>query len=357
MDESDQPSRTDADRRRSYIERIVPFISGDGFLCNLIHVRGQESPERGPVLLVHGAGVRANIFRAPVRTTLVDALIAHGFDVWMENWRASIDFSPNMWTLDQAARYDHPRAVEKVVEETGHETIKAVIHCQGSTSFMMSAIAGLVPQVKTIVTNAVSLHPVVPTWSETKLKTAVPVVGLMTRYLNPQWGISAPTIPAKIVDGMVRMTHHENESAVSKHVSFTYGSGFPALWNHENLNAATQDWLQHEFAHVPIRFFRQIARCVSCGHLVAYENIPDLPDDFTVDPPKTDARFAFFAGEDNRCFSYESQVRSFDYFDRFEKDYHSLHVLSGYGHLDVFMGQNASRDVFPLMLDELDKPN
>ena len=40
--------------------------------------------------------------------------------------------------------------------------MKAVIHCQGSTSFTMSAVAGLVPEVKTIVTNAVSLHPVVP---------------------------------------------------------------------------------------------------------------------------------------------------------------------------------------------------
>jgi len=307
------------------------------------------------VLLVHGAGVRANIFRAPVETTLVDALIAHGYDVWLENWRASIDLSPNTWTLDQAARYDHPRAVEKVVEETGHKTIKAVIHCQGSTSFMMSAIAGLVPQVTTIVTNAVSLHPVVPAWSATKLTTAVPVVGLMTRYLNPQWGLSAPTFTAKLIDAIVRMTHHEDESAVSKHVSFTYGSGFPALWNHENLNAATQDWLQHEFAHVPIRFFRQITRCVRRGHLVAYGNLPDLPSDYIADPPKTQARFAFFAGEDNRCFSCESQVRSFDYFNALQKDYHSLNLLAGYGHLDVFMGKNAAADVFPLMIDELDK--
>ena len=46
------------------------------------------------ILLVHGAGVRANIFQAPVRTTLVDLLVEHGFDVWLENWRASIDLAP-----------------------------------------------------------------------------------------------------------------------------------------------------------------------------------------------------------------------------------------------------------------------
>ena len=145
-----------------YIEQTVPFKAGDGLECNLINVKAEEHPPRGPVLVVHGAGVRANIFRAPVKTNFVDFMVQQGYDVWLENWRASIDIGPNEWDLDQAAKYDHPNAVEKVVEETGHEEIKAVIHCQGSTSFMMSAVAGLVPQVTTVVSNAVSLHPVVP---------------------------------------------------------------------------------------------------------------------------------------------------------------------------------------------------
>ena len=57
-----------------------------------------------------------------------------------------------------------------MLRETGEEHLKAVVHCQGSTSFMMSAVAGLLPQVTTIVSNAVSLHPVVPSFSEFKLR-------------------------------------------------------------------------------------------------------------------------------------------------------------------------------------------
>ena len=45
-------------------ERVVPVRARDGFELNLINVRGSQRPEKGPVLLVHGAGVRANIFRA-----------------------------------------------------------------------------------------------------------------------------------------------------------------------------------------------------------------------------------------------------------------------------------------------------
>ena len=342
--------------QRQLVERTVPFVSGDGRACNLLRVTGDRPSVKGPVLLVHGAGVRANIFRAPVATTLVDYLVAHGYDVWLENWRASIDLPANEWTLDQAAVHDHPEAVKTVVRETGWDDVKAVIHCQGSTSFMMSAVAGLVPQVKTIVTNAVSLHPVVPGLSRLKLRFALPLIGLMTDYLNPRWGIEAPTLAAKIIRVAVEATHHECDNSVCKQVSFTYGSGFPALWRHENLNDATHDWLRHEFAAVPLTFFRQMAKCVRAGHLVSVSGHRALPADFVAQPPQTDARFAFFAGEKNLCFLPASQERTFDYFDQHHRDYHSLHVLPGYGHLDVFMGQRAAADVFPLILSELDKP-
>ncbi|MGH8306823.1 MAG: alpha/beta fold hydrolase [Gammaproteobacteria bacterium] len=337
-------------------EQVIPFAAGDGLQCNLIHMLSERPSPKGPVLLVHGAGVRANIFLPPVQTTLVDFLAEAGYDVWLENWRASIVLPPNRWTLDQAAVYDHPAAVNKVMEQTGAQELKAVIHCQGSTSFMMSAVAGLVPQVKTIVSNAVSLHPVVPKVSRIKGVVAVPIVSALTPYLNPQWGLHAEGAVPKLIKLMVELTHHECNNPVCKQVSFTYGTGFPALWSHANLSDETHDWIKHEFAHVPLRFFQQMARCLSKGHLVAVEELEELPRDFVAQPPKTDARFAFLAGEQNICFLPESQIRTHDYFQQQRKDFHSLKILPGYGHLDVFIGERAADDVFPIILEELDRP-
>ena len=343
-------------RSEPYVERTVPFATSDGRAGNVINVRGAKPPSRPPVLLVHGAGVRANIFRAPVQTTLVDHLVARGHDVWLENWRASIDLPPNEWTLDRAAVHDHPAAVRTVVRETGTDEINAVIHCQGSTSFMMSAVAGLVPEVRTIVANAVTLHPVVPGLSRAKLNVAVPLIGAVTPYVSPRWGIEAPTLVAKALTALVKLTHHECDNTVCRWVSFTYGSGFPALWRHENLNDATHEWLKGEFADVPMSFFRQMARCVRAGHLVAVDGLRELPESFVARPPETDARFALFAGALNRCFLAESQTRTHAFLERARPGYHTLHVLPTYGHLDVFMGRHAARDVFPLIAAELERP-
>ena len=338
-------------------ERIVPFEAGDGFQCNLIHVRGDQEPSKGPVILIHGSGVRANIFRPPVETDFVTYLVQNGYDVWLENWRASIDFEPNQWTLDQGAVYDHPAAVQTVLRETGAETLKAVVHCQGSTSFMMSVVAGLVPEVKTVVSNAVALHPEVPAGSFFKALVAVDLLTLMTPYLNPRWGIEAPTWAAKLITLLVRLTHHECDNMVCKISSFTYGTGRPTLWLHENLNDETHEWLKQELAHVPLTFFKQIRKSLKADHLVPVSNLPELPDESLHGKPKTDARFAFFAGKENVCFLPESQEKTHHFFEQVDPGRHTLHILPGYSHLDVFMGKNAVHDTFPLLLHELDKPS
>ena len=335
---------------RTLQEEVVPFLAGDGLQCNLVHVQSEQPPTRGPVLVAHGAGVRANIFRSPVAETFVDALIDEGYDVWLENWRASIDLAPNEWTLDQAAAFDHPQAVRTVLQRTGADELKAVIHCQGATSFMMAAVAGLLPEVRTIVANAVTLHPVVPAWSAFKLRALVPVLDQITPYVDPAWGDQAPAVFPKLLAGAVKLVHHECHNDVCKMVSFTYG-GSP-LWAHENLNDATHEWMKHEFGPCPLTFFRQMTRSVNKGHLVPAEGLPELPASF-VGPPQTDARIAFFAGEDNRCFLPESQRRTHEFYEAHRPGRSSLHVIPGYRHLDLFMGRNAAVDVFPLMLHEL----
>lgn len=335
-------------------ERLVPFETADGVTCNVINVRGAKPPAKSPVLLVHGAGVRANIYRAPSGRTLVDSLIDAGHDVWLENWRASIDIPHNRWTLDQAAVFDHPAAVQTVLRETGTDELDAVIHCQGSTSFMMSAVAGLVPEVKTIVSNAVSLHPMVSRLAELKLRYMIPAAAKVLGYLNPQWGVTgAPWVAPKALAAWVKLTHHECDNDVCKLASYTYGAGKPTLWRHENLNAATHDWLKGEFADVPLTFFEQIRRCVEGGRLVSVDGRSELPADFTAQPPETDARFVFLAGDRNACFLPASQQSTFEWFEGQAPRRHALHLLPGYGHLDVFMGKDAARDVFPIIIDEL----
>lgn len=333
---------------------LIPLTAGDGLPLSLLHVTGIDAPPatRGPVLLVHGAGVRAEIFRPPLPRTLVHALLADGFDVWMLNWRASIDLSPVGWTLDEAAAYDFPVAVRAILDATGASTLKAFVHCQGSTAFTIALISGLLPEVTTVVSNAVSLHPVLPAWSRVKILGLAPSIRRFTPTLSPKWGYRTEGWFSRTLRAGVTLTHRECDNPVCAMVSFVYGSGHPALWSHDNLDAQTHDWIRGEFAGAPMTFFAQMRESVRAGHLVPTGRVPGILPDLTV-APRTDARFVLLAGEDNRCFLPASQQLSFEHFDRLAPGRHSLHRFRGYGHLDVIFGASAWRDTYPLIVSEL----
>ena len=335
-------------------QRHVPFTAGDGLELDLVNVRGTRMPTRPPLVLVHGAGMRTESWtHAPIDRTLVDALVDEGHDVWLENWRASIHAGPNPWTLDQAALYDHPAAIRAILDDTGADEVKAIVQCMGSTSFMMSAVAGLLPDVSTIIANSVSLHPMVPPAARWKARYVGRMVNRTTPYLDPNWGRHAPTHLARGLRILVRATHRECSNPVCTMASFIYGAGRPTLWLHENLNEETHDWLGGEFGPAPREFFDQIARCIEAGHLVAVEGRPELPEDFVAQPPQTDARVVLLTGDRNRCFLPVGQQRSYEFLERHRPGQQRIHVLPGYSHLDVFIGVNAARDTYPLILREL----
>ncbi len=340
----------------AHTDEVVALDIADGQPCSLTHVRGPHPPTKGPVILVHGVGVRTEIWRPPTPRTLVEALVDDGYDVWMETWRASMDVPSNTWTLDQAAVLDHPAAVRKVVELTGADSVQAIAHCQGSTSFVMSACAGLLPQVRTIISSAVALHPVVSGMSRWKLMYITPPVSRLLGYMDPQWGVTgAPWVLPKLITAYAKASRRRCDNGVCKVSSFMFGAGDPTLWTHEQLSAETHEWTKGEFGPAPLTFWKQMRRCVKAGHLVSVERRPELPASFVAQAPQTDARFSFITGGANHCFAPESQRRTFRWFDDREPGRHSLHIVPGYGHLDVFIGEHAGRDWHPIILGELAK--
>lgn len=333
----------------------VHLLAGDGFPIRLTRLSRAKPSTKGPVVLVHGAGVRSNIYMAPVEKPLPIMLLDAGFDVWLLDWRASIDLQPSHWTLDDAAVHDYPVAIRRICEISGASEVKAVIHCQGSTSFMMSIMAGLLPQVSTVVSNAVAVHTVLQNVARLKLLYVTPAASKLIDHLNPQWGLYVNGVVPRVLDWLVRATRHECNNAVCKHSSFAYGTGFPTLWRHENLNDRIHEWIKGEFAYVPMSFFLQMGKCVRAGHLVSTGKYDELPADFVAQAPRTDARFVFMVGEKNACFEPEGMVQTFDWFERHAPGKHMFQQVADYGHLDIFMGARSSVDTLPFIVDELER--
>jgi hypothetical protein len=334
--------------------RVLRVRTEDGRNLTVHHIRGEAEPTEGPVLLLHGTGVRAELFYgAPIPRSIVDALVEAGFDVWVGNWRGSIDLPECDYTLDQVARYDHPALIATVLRETGSQTLKAIVHCQGSTSFALACAGGLVPEVTDVVSNAVSFHPEVPRLSKLKMQLLLPGMQAFFPGFDPQWTLRPTALRARLVALIARTVRRECREPVCQMANFTYGAGGNVLWDHANIDPPTHRWIAREFGWVPTSFFRQMSRCTKAGHLLAVEGFEELPEDAVASPPRNRPRWTFLAGSANRCFLPSSQERSFAWLDGLEPGRHALVEVPGYTHLDLFFGRHADRDVFEHIVDAL----
>lgn len=336
--------------------RILPFLADDGRLINLHHINGRGRPTRGPVLLVCGLAMRANSFYgAPSRPTLVDALVDDGYDVWVENWRTSIDLPAEDYTLDGAAVYDHPAAIRKIRSETGVEELSAVAHCMGSASLALSVVAGLADELHTVVSSAVSLDVELDRRSRRRLATLLPISSLLLRMrgADPQWAARAPSVKAASLARLAQLAIRQYRNPLNAAATFIYGSRADGMWQLDQLDSETLDWLGREFGYSPFSFFKQIRRSAKAGHLVPVDGLPQLPEHVALRVPPNGARFTFLAGTQNQFFLPEGQERTYERFARQQPDRHRWVPLKGYSHLDALIGRDWYQDVYPYIRDAL----
>ena len=355
--------------------RVVPFEVEDlDFPLNVQRLRlagaGPGEPDGDPVLLIPGSGVRANMFYGqPVGPSLAEYLLRRGYDVWVENWRASIDFPPNRYTLDQAARVDHPTAIDVVLAETGRPDgqLKTVVHCQGSVGFLMGYVAGFMDgKVSHVVSSAVSLFPDVrwPTW--VKQRAAAPLVQLAMPWMDAQWALRSDTL----VGSSVRHGRQAHRTAVRNSpcqlANFMYGSGWDTLLLHKGpdgrdwLDPAVHDWSARELGATPMSFIDQISESSRYGHVVpAQPRDAATPANYLARPkslpaPDKRARFTFIAGDQNRMWRWQGQAKAAKFMREFHDCAADFCGIPGFGHLDTIWGREAPEKVFPVIADGLE---
>ncbi|HTU97932.1 MAG TPA: hypothetical protein VMF14_18935, partial [Solirubrobacteraceae bacterium] len=297
---------------------VVPFRVPDlAFPLNLHRLRRLDDrgrpvpPTLGPVLLVPGSGVRAEMYYGqPVGPSCAEYLLGLGYDVWVETWRASIDLPPNDYTLDHAAMHDHPAAVDKILsvcdaESPGRsEPLKAVVHCQGSISFMMAVVAGWIdPRVTHIVSSAVSLFIDVTESTWLKQRLAMPMVNRMFDGLDAQWGIRSTTPKAGCFAALAKRMERPCGNPTCQVANYMYGSGWDVLFRHVDDDGnpwvldAVHEWTGREVGYTPLSLIAQVAESSRHGYIVPSPTPPPgTPPAYLASPPQTEAQITFIAG-------------------------------------------------------------
>jgi cholesterol oxidase len=96
---------------------------------------------------------------------------------------------------------------------------------------------------------------------------------------------------------------------------------------------------------------------LKAGRAVKYTDEPAyqrLPADYFEHAAEIETPVLFTTGAHNKVFD-DSNVVCHERLERLVPGRHELHVFPGYGHQDPFMGDRVDRDVFPRMLEFIEK--
>ncbi|MGE1174561.1 GMC family oxidoreductase N-terminal domain-containing protein [Pseudomonas sp. BW7P1] len=315
-----------------------------------------QAGSKGPVMLVHGLGVGSNIFSTDtIQTNLLEFLCKHDYDVWLLDFRVSIllPASKKEWNGDQIARYDFKAAIAQIQQKTGAKDVQCVVHCYGATTFFMSLLAGL-QGVRSVVCSQIAADTVVAT--ATGLKAGLHLPGMLDAI-----GIKSMTAYAdskenwfnrlydKALNGYARIEAQGYcTNPVCHRITFMYAS----LYRHDTLNETLHDNLHELFGESNIETFEHLALIVRKGHLVDFKgNDVYMPHFDRLTMP-----ICFISGAENQCYLPESTLKTYQRVcEKHGPERYSRHVVPGYGHIDCMFGKNAVVDVYPIILEHLEK--
>lgn len=340
-----------------------PYTTGDRLGQSLLRFKRAVCDD--VVVIIHGLTTSSDMFIMPEHYNLVQYLLDHGFtDVWTMDYRMSNRHSYNLqrnrYNMDDIALFDHPAAIAEVRRAIGSERrIHIICHCLGSVSFMMSLFGKAVTHIRSVIANSVSLTPRVPTWSRVKL-TVGPFLCdylLSVEYINPYWRREPGWSLGKLLGWMISAFHRECNSPECHMLSFMWGTGSPALYNHENLHDVTHRRGGDLYGGVGVHYYRHVAKMVSANN-TAVKFDPDnpkyrlLPDNYFAYAAEIETPVLFMTGQENRVFT-DSNIVAYKRLQKIAPGRHELHVFPHYGHQDVFMGKNVHVDIFPRFLQFL----
>jgi cholesterol oxidase len=333
------------------VPEIYNFESLDRIPLTLTRYKGGD---KGPVILAHGLGVSSKIFTIDtIETNLTEFLTAHGYDVWLLDFRVSIDLPASYMesTADDVAQFDYPAAVARVKQETGRDSVQMLVHCYGATTFFMSMLAGL-QNVRSVVCSQIANNVIAVPATQVKSKLHMPNVleklgfPSLTAYTDTHADWKDRLFNEAL--NLYPMEFKEHcDNPVCHRITFLYS----LLYEHAELNEATHDALHEMFGIANIRALEHLSLLVRTEHLVNAKG----EEVYMGHLDRLKVPICFIHGEENQCFLPISTELTYNALREANgKDLYTRHVIPGYGHIDCIYGKNAVHDVYPYMLQHLE---
>lgn len=335
----------------------------DGWRLALNHYRSKplrNAPERTPVILCHGLGYNGHFWNIDESVNFAQYLVDNGYDVWVLSLRGSgfstkpgisllknimdaepqelrsASFAPSKqsWTIDHYIRYDIPAAIECVRTHTGKQKITWIGHSLGGM-IMLGYLGLYAPStVQSVVTLGSPI--IIPQPPDDMIK-----------------GFFDHKILFKTC--MLVNTRSGATTMVPFHRFFITPDSV-LLYNLDNVEPhIVGKVLEYVVEDLPIGVIDQLFQMVQFTEFISFDksiNYTLLCERITVPALLCCGKADNIAPPESVRFAYnkiQSADKTFKLFGR------ANNQKNDYGHNDLLLGSHAREEVYPVILDWLNR--
>jgi pimeloyl-ACP methyl ester carboxylesterase len=325
--------------------------TSDGTEVGLTH---HAAGDKGPIVLAPGYGNAARAFALDtVPKSFADYLAEHGYDVWLFDYRASPDLpsSETQFTVDDIALRDWPAAIAEVRRATGADSVQALGHCIGGLTLFM-AIGGGLEGVRSATFSALAGHPIPTPANRLRAHVRVPTVLRKAGMPTISTDYRPDSRQDRALERVMRALpiSHMHDSPVGRRIYFIYGDVF----DHSRIDERTMTQAVPSFFGASnMTFFEHMGVMVRKGGRAVDAGGRDV---YLSNTDRYRLPISLLTGEHNRMFLPRGIEATHDMLRAANgPELYTRHVIEGYAHLDLWLGREAERDVFPIALAELER--
>ncbi|KAK9127825.1 hypothetical protein Syun_016622 [Stephania yunnanensis] len=316
--------------------------------------RSEAERRKNPVLLINGYSIESYCLPTEPKD-LVRSLLNEGYETWLLEARLHPRHPSNDFTVEDIGKFDIPAAIKKI-QELNKLSVKVhvVAHCVGGLSIHIALMGGHISadNIASLCCSNSSMFFKLNASSLLKMK--LPIVPIAMAVLGkdtilPLIKTSKVNLRQKVLKFIARLIPRYQRCTYDECEVFSgiFGCSF---W-HENLSASMHQWFyKTSVSRLPMSAFPHLRKICNAGFIVD----PNGQNKYLIHPERMTVPTLYISGGRTLLVTPETSFLANQYMRLHQPGFrHTRVVVDGFGHLDLLVGEESHKKVFPHILSHI----